>query len=33
VTAATASGGTPLAAHVNLIHAAADLIEQAGMAL
>jgi hypothetical protein len=29
VTAVTASGNTPLAAHVRLIRAAADLIEQA----
>jgi hypothetical protein len=31
VTAATASGNGPLAAHVRLIRAAADLIEQAGV--
>jgi hypothetical protein len=31
VTAATASGNAPLAAHVRLIRAAADLIEQAGI--
>jgi hypothetical protein len=31
MTAATASGNTPLAAHVRLIRAAADLIEQAGI--
>jgi hypothetical protein len=31
VTAATAAGNTPLAAHVRLIRAAADLIEQAGI--
>jgi hypothetical protein len=31
VTAATAGGNTPLAAHVRLIRAAADLIEQAGI--
>jgi hypothetical protein len=31
VTAVTASGNTPLAAHVRLIRAAADLIEQAGI--
>jgi len=31
VTAATASGSTPLAAHVRLIRAAADLLEQAGI--
>jgi hypothetical protein len=31
VTAATASGNPPLAAHVRLIRAAADLIEQAGI--
>jgi hypothetical protein len=31
VTADTASGNTPLAAHVRLIRAAADLIEQAGI--
>jgi hypothetical protein len=32
VTAATASGSPPLTAHVRLIRAAADLIEQAGIA-
>jgi hypothetical protein len=32
VTTATASGNPPLAAHVRLIRAAADLIEQAGIA-
>jgi hypothetical protein len=31
MTAGTASGNTPLAAHVRLIRAAADLIEQAGI--
>jgi hypothetical protein len=31
VTAATASGNIPLAAHVRIIRAAADLIEQAGI--
>jgi hypothetical protein len=31
VTAATASGNTALAAHVRLIRAAADLLEQAGI--
>ena len=31
MTAATASGSPPLAAHVRLIRAAADLIEQAGI--
>jgi hypothetical protein len=31
VTAATAGGNAPLAAHVRLIRAAADLIEQAGI--
>jgi len=31
VTAVTASGNTPLAAHVRMIRAAADLIEQAGI--
>ena len=31
MTAVTASGNTPLAAHVRLIRAAADLIEQAGV--
>jgi hypothetical protein len=31
VTAVTASGNRPLAAHVRLIRAAADLIEQAGV--
>jgi hypothetical protein len=31
VTAATASGNLPLAAHVRIIRAAADLIEQAGI--
>jgi len=31
VTAVTASGSVPLAAHVRLIRAAADLIEQAGI--
>jgi hypothetical protein len=31
MTAATASGNCPLAAHVRLIRAAADLIEQAGI--
>jgi hypothetical protein len=32
VTTATAGGDTPLAAHVRMIRAAADLIEQAGLA-
>ena len=32
MTTATASGNTPLAAHVRLIRAAADLVEQAGIA-
>jgi hypothetical protein len=32
VTAAAASGNAPLAAHLRLIRAAADLIEQAGIA-
>ncbi|MHB1430524.1 MAG: hypothetical protein ACYCVZ_00175 [Streptosporangiaceae bacterium] len=32
MTAVTASGNRPLAAHVRLIRAAADLIEQAGIA-
>jgi hypothetical protein len=31
MTAAVASGGTPLAGHVRLIRAAADLVEQAGI--
>jgi hypothetical protein len=32
VTSATTSGNPPLTAHVRLIHATADLIEQAGIA-
>ena len=32
MTTATATGDTPLAAHVRVIRAAADLIEQAGIA-